>query len=52
MGHISFCHADDVNMLGKTVHAIKKKAALLATSKEICLEVSAEKMKYVCADVL
>jgi hypothetical protein len=39
--------ADDVNILGGSVHAIKKNAeALVIASKEIGLEVNAEKTKY------
>jgi hypothetical protein len=40
-------YADDVNILGGSVHAIKKNTeALLVASKEIGLEVKAEKSKY------
>jgi hypothetical protein len=40
-------YADDVNILGGSVHAIKKKTeALVVASKEIGLEVNAEKTKY------
>jgi hypothetical protein len=36
-----------VNVLGESTHTIKKTTeALLVTSKEICLEVNAEKTKY------
>ena len=39
--------ADDVNLLGGSVHTIRKNTeALLITSKEIGLEVNAEKTKY------
>jgi hypothetical protein len=37
----------DVNMLGGSIQTIKKnKEALAITSKEICLEVNAEKTNY------
>jgi len=41
-------YADDVNILGESVHAIKKNAkALVVASKEIGLEVNANKTKCV-----
>jgi hypothetical protein len=40
--------ADDINILGRSIHAIKKNTkALVVASKEIGLEVNAEKTKYV-----
>jgi hypothetical protein len=40
--------ADDVNILGESVHAIKKNAeSLVVASKEIGLEVNAFKIKYI-----
>ena len=40
-------HADDVNILDRSVHTIKKNTeALVAASEEIGLEVNAEKTKY------
>ena len=40
-------YADDVNILGGKIHTIKEKIeSLLATSKEIGLEVNADKTKY------
>jgi hypothetical protein len=40
-------HADDVNILGGSIHSIKKSAEdLVIASKEIGLEVDAEKTKY------
>jgi hypothetical protein len=36
----------DVNILGGSIHAIKKHKALVVSSKEISLEVNAEKTKY------
>jgi hypothetical protein len=45
--HKLLVYADDVNILGGSVHAIKKnKEALVVASKEIGLEVNAEKTKY------
>ena len=38
-----FCRADDVNILGERVQAIKNYGqSLLVASREICLEVNAE----------
>jgi hypothetical protein len=40
-------YADDVNILGRSAHAIKKNTeALVVASKETGLEVNAEKTKY------
>jgi hypothetical protein len=40
-------YADDVNILGGSIHSIRKNTeALLIASKEIDLEVNAEKTKY------
>jgi len=40
-------YADDVNMLGGSVHTVKENAeALVVGSEEIGLEVSADKTKY------
>jgi sorting nexin-29 len=40
-------YADDVNMLGRSIHSIKKNAEdLVFTSKDVGLEVNAEKTKY------
>jgi len=40
-------YADDVNLLDKNINIIKKnKATLLDTSKEVSLEVNAEKTKH------
>jgi hypothetical protein len=45
--HQLVVYGDDGNMLGRSIHAIKKNAeALLVASKEIGLEVHAEKTKY------
>jgi hypothetical protein len=40
-------HADDINILGGSIHTIKKNAeALVVATKEIGLEVNADKTKY------
>jgi hypothetical protein len=45
--HQLLVYADDVNTLGGSIHSIKKNAEdLVAASKEIGLEVNAEKTKY------
>jgi len=47
MVHQFFVYADDVNILGGSVYTIKKNTeALLVASKEIGLEVNADKTKY------
>jgi hypothetical protein len=46
--HQLLVYADDVNMLGGSIHTIKKNTkALVIVSKQIGLEVNAEKTKYV-----
>jgi len=47
--HQILVYADDVNILGRSVHTIKKKnkEASEVASKESGLEVNAEKTKYV-----
>ena len=45
--HQLLAYADDVNILGGSVHTVKKNAeALVAATKEIGLEVNAHKNKY------
>ena len=45
--HPLLIYADDVNILGGKIHTIKEKIeSLLVTSKEIGLEVKADKTKY------
>jgi hypothetical protein len=38
--------ADNVNILGRSVHTVKKAEALVVGSKEIGLEVNVDKTKY------
>jgi len=45
--HQLLVYANDVNMLGGSVHALKEKAeALVVASKEIGLKVNADNTKY------
>ena len=45
--HQLLFYVDDVNTLGRSVHTIKKDTeSLVAASKEIGLEVNADKTKY------
>ena len=45
--HQLLFYADDVNILGRSVHTVKKnREALLVGSKEFGLEVNADKNKY------
>ena len=45
--HRLLAYADDVNILGGSVHTVKKNAeALVAATKETGLEVNARKSKY------
>jgi len=45
--HQFLVYGDDANILGESVHTIKKSTeALVVASKEIILEVNAEKTKY------
>jgi sorting nexin-29 len=44
--HQLLIYADDVNILGRSIHSIKKNTDLVIASKEIGLEVNAEKTKY------
>jgi hypothetical protein len=45
--HQPLVYADDTNILGRSIHSIKKNAEdLVLASKEIGLEVNAEKTKY------
>jgi hypothetical protein len=49
--HQLLVYADDVNILGGSIHTIKKNnVALVVASKEIGLEVNAEKTKYIYGD--
>ena len=45
--HQLLAYADDVNILGESIHTLKENAeALVAATREIGLEVSADKTKY------
>ena len=45
--HQLLAYADDVNIMGGSIHTLKKNAeALVAATREIGLEVSADKTKY------
>jgi len=45
--HQLLAYADDVNILGGSIHTLKESAeALVAATREIGLEVSADKTKY------
>jgi len=45
--HIIWNHANDVKLLGRSVHTIRKNTEdLVIASKEIGLEVNADKTKY------
>jgi hypothetical protein len=46
--HQLLAYADDVNILGGSIHTLKENAvALVAATREIGLEVSADKTKYI-----
>jgi hypothetical protein len=50
--HQPLVYADDVNILGGSIHTVRKNTeALLIASKEIGLEVNAEKTKYIYGHV-
>ena len=44
--HQLLAYADDVNILGGSVHMVKNAETLVAVAKEIGLEVNADKTKY------
>jgi hypothetical protein len=44
--HQPFIYADDINILSGSIHTVGKTEGLLIASKEIGLEVNAEKTKY------
>jgi hypothetical protein len=45
--HLRFVYADDVNLLGDNMDAIKKRTGILIDcSKEVGIEVNAQKSKY------
>jgi hypothetical protein len=52
--HQFLVYADDVNILGRSIHTLKKKAkALLIAGKKISLEINAEKKINIrsCLDI-
>ena len=45
-------YADDVNVLGGSIHTVKENAeALVAPAREIGLEVSADKTTWSCLEI-
>jgi hypothetical protein len=45
--HQLLAYSDDMNLLGDSIHTIKKNTeTLIDASKEICLEMNVEKIKY------
>jgi hypothetical protein len=45
--HHLLAYADDVNLLGDNIDALKKNTeTLIDASKEVCLEINVEKTKY------
>jgi hypothetical protein len=45
--HQLLVYADDINLVGDSINAIKEnKATLLQASKDVGLEINAKKMKY------
>jgi hypothetical protein len=47
--HQHLVYAVNINVLGESIHTVKENTeALLVTSKEIGLEVNAEKTEYIC----
>jgi len=51
--HQVLVYADDVNMLGGSVHTIKKNSdALVVACQEIGLEVNAHKTKYMAMSLI
>jgi hypothetical protein len=45
--HQLVVYAVDVNILGGSVHTVKKNTGLFVANKEIGLEVNADKTKYI-----
>jgi len=45
--HWLLVYADDINILDRSKHTIKKTEASVVASKETALEINAEKTKYV-----
>ena len=51
--HNLFVYAEDINILGGSVHTIKKNAdALVVASKQTGLEVNADKTKYMVMSLI
>ena len=44
--HQLLAHADDVNILGGSIHTLKENAALVTATRKIELEIIADKTKY------
>jgi len=50
--HIIGDHADDANIMGRSVHTVRKNTeASVVASKEISLEVNAKKTAWSCLEI-
>jgi len=45
--HQLLVYADDLSILGGSIHTLKENAALVAATRKIDLEVNADKTKYI-----